>query len=857
MSLSSNQASILGFTAHKRSRPQSQAIDVEAAEMVAHEPPAKRAATAGSGSIDLTEASTSPLVVPFKVVTPPQRDRTPVSVYYAESIYYPGGGTSDSGDWRETGHVRCTRCGKHVALGKDASSGKSGKPSIHWQPLLKHMALHHFDLTAPDDRHFASATVKELERTVVAHNKRSASGEHGTTTTVQTSNKHVDAFAELITHVPTLAIRLVENKAFRTYVKAIHGDSEFPDHKGVMAALQRRYDAEKVVTRAMIAGMQQPIGGSSVVTGALKRRLSVSTDCWTDTSQRGYLALIIHGYNAVSKRLEKRELGVVYFKPPHTAERVLAQMEKMLAEFDLTFNDVSATTADGGSNIRANASAIAARFPHHFLLYCFHHRLNLASKAAGAVVEDDESFTALKDLMTTIHRSPKKQDALDDARLGLAAASGGIASHRSLRPTLTVSTRYNTYLFLLRRALTLWPGVTAMPFATLGFKNQWEKDFELTRVGRMQHALHVVVDVMTAVEKATLRLSTTAKVTLSLVPQAVSEMLAVARASVVVLDAGSEVAVLNGTLINNYCNTLIQQLTTRYGTTRAHLPLLEVVAEHLDIRTAVPLTRQFIADRYGYSYVQTERGDLVNTIHGWYDRDRPIVIAASIPTHDPFNLLLTPALAGAPVAAPEVDVSEQRKVAILQEVSSLIKATIRIATAMPPADVGHVDSLSFWDQLSGRMPILAHYALTVLAIPAAEAECERLFSLAGTFLSESRSRMLPANANMLCMLNRWTQPKPPQDTKAAQISSEATSMAVAVALSAIDAPMPLLTDITPAVDAQPPVDAEASALTEVEAVLDTRCALEAALLERADGTELDVDSIEEHTSQLAFHVVGL
>ncbi len=117
-----------------------------------------------------------------------------------------------------------------------------------------------------------------------------------------------------------------------------------------------------------------------------------------------------------------------------------------------------------------------------------------------------------------------------------------------------------------------------------------------------------------------------------------------------------------------------------------------------------------------------------------------------------------------------------------------------VGKKLTPDEINHIDPCAFMVDVASHIPVVAHYALELLSIPAAEAECERLFSLAGIVLSETRSRMLPANANKLCLLNRWLPDREKTTLAAATMKAKkatrdkiavCTAKAVTVALNAI------------------------------------------------------------------------
>ena len=65
------------------------------------------------------------------------------------------------------------------------------------------------------------------------------------------------------------------------------------------------------------------------------------------------------------------------------------------------------------------------------------------------------------------------------------------------------------------------------------------------------------------------------------------------------------------------------------------------------------------------------------------------------------------------------------------------------------ADWRQVDPLAWWRAAAPELPCLAGFARRYLAVPAATAESERVFSLAGAVVSPTRARLSPSRVNEL------------------------------------------------------------------------------------------------------------
>lgn len=72
--------------------------------------------------------------------------------------------------------------------------------------------------------------------------------------------------------------------------------------------------------------------------------------------------------------------------------------------------------------------------------------------------------------------------------------------------------------------------------------------------------------------------------------------------------------------------------------------------------------------------------------------------------------------------------------------------------AEPEIDIG-MDTLLWWKQHEVSYPLLSQCAKRFLGIPATSVPCERIFSSAGSIISQKRASLLPKTAEVLVLLH--------------------------------------------------------------------------------------------------------
>ncbi|CAM9836586.1 unnamed protein product [Sphacelaria rigidula] len=67
----------------------------------------------------------------------------------------------------------------------------------------------------------------------------------------------------------------------------------------------------------------------------------------------------------------------------------------------------------------------------------------------------------------------------------------------------------------------------------------------------------------------------------------------------------------------------------------------------------------------------------------------------------------------------------------------------------------YLDPSDWWRARRTDVPHLANLARRVMAIPATQAEPERLFSRAGNIVTKNRNTLAPATVELLVLLRHW------------------------------------------------------------------------------------------------------
>ncbi|KAI1545054.1 hypothetical protein PtrCC142_003335, partial [Pyrenophora tritici-repentis] len=75
--------------------------------------------------------------------------------------------------------------------------------------------------------------------------------------------------------------------------------------------------------------------------------------------------------------------------------------------------------------------------------------------------------------------------------------------------------------------------------------------------------------------------------------------------------------------------------------------------------------------------------------------------------------------------------------------------------ALAEEDWLSLNPLLYWESVAGQFPILSKFAIDVLTIPAAAADCERTFSELGDMLGTRRLHMKPELISALQSLKSW------------------------------------------------------------------------------------------------------
>ena len=446
-----------------------------------------------------------------------------------------------------------------------------------------------------------------------------------------------------------------------------------------------------------------------------------TTDIWTSDTNAAFMSLTLHYIDARFK-LKRFLVRLVAFPEQHTGENMASKLDVLIAKLGLRAGLNSWCTTDGGSNVK-NAVTIADHIQTG--IWCVDHRIHLI---ISDVWKKCPLWSALSSkvsrLVCHFSHSSKASTKLRNVaqRLGLSRT----------KLCQRVATRWNSDLRQLQSVRDLWRALEelALDDSSNTISNLLPSAQEKLNIGAMINLLEHFATLSECV-------SSDKNVTITEVVPRLYRILAI----LMNLSRNSP-----SPLMGEVAEFMLRELESRFPSCGA--TQIEFAMAH------------FLDPRY--------KGAVLRKLGESYDIARDAVVAGMIALVDDVGSTdgSSPSSSDSPPPLdpdPE-DPNFDPVDACLQEVygprptsrsgssSLMIQATMELELYTNKKD-GVADKdrnvLSWWQDNSRRLPLLARLARKILAIPASSATSERVFSTAGEICSERRTNLSVTNIEML------------------------------------------------------------------------------------------------------------
>jgi hypothetical protein len=490
-------------------------------------------------------------------------------------------------------------------------------------------------------------------------------------------------------------------------------------------------DTAECVARAMLP---LPAGDAGSPVPPLRNQCSVTLDEWTSAGMQPYMSTTLHFIDA-QWRLRAFTVACRLLPHPHTGAALREALKASLAAIDLgrddapplAIEDLAGITTDGARNVMAVTNGAT-----HQRVRCAAHGIQLALSHAANGADFQAFMKPVNRYYAALAKSPQRRAGLERE-----LQARGL---RVLMPVYPVKTRWNSHYDALRRFVDIAPGLEAMTHSMLGLATAADRAELVAQANATCAAAPHVLALLEPFDAWTRRLSAAGSVTLSLVPRAVGELLAVAQAPVIGAGDAARVANLLRASLDGELRRIFAEVLQ--PPPQADLPPTHL-ARFLDPRTVGEVVVR--AERDGPADDDTRAPytpESVTLIHRVLACLRERLPRVPRPRRLPAWMRSGGDTAGADDRAAELALGEDIQ-AYLQR------------TAEGGSDLQRVDPLAWWRAAAPELPCLAGFARRFLAVPATTAESERLFSLAGSVVSPARARLSPQRVNELVVTRAY------------------------------------------------------------------------------------------------------
>jgi len=337
----------------------------------------------------------------------------------------------------------------------------------------------------------------------------------------------VEELALLVT-MGGLPMRFVEAPALRSFIRALcpSMQGELPGRNAVSARVKKLHAFAMKDISERIARARAPLSAAQGRgLGELRNQCSVTLDEWTSTGVQSYMSTTVHFID------ENWRLPVACspLSRPHTAANLFEALRSNLKMGDLDVRDMTGITTDGASNVIAMTNDSRQQ-----RVRCAAHGIQLALSCAANNAEFQAFMRPVNRFYAALAKSPQRREHLarELRAMGLPV----------LMPVYPVKTRWNSHYDALRRFVDIKPALGAFTHRVLGLTDQVELIALQVQAGCTFSAAPYVLETLQPFVHWTTRLSSSSSVTLSLVPRAIGELLALSETPIMTDDPHANVA---------------------------------------------------------------------------------------------------------------------------------------------------------------------------------------------------------------------------------------------------------------------------------------------------------------------------
>ncbi|XP_047038385.1 zinc finger BED domain-containing protein 4-like [Helicoverpa zea] len=264
---------------------------------------------------------------------------------------------------------------------------------------------------------------------------------------------------------------IVEDEGFVAFVHGLNPIYQLP--------------SRKYLSNTLLPSMyQQVFNETKTKMTEEAKSVCLTTDCWTSKANESYMAITAH-YIDQNYILKSLLLQCEVLPGHHTAINLAAQLRKCASTWNIT-DKITIVVSDNASNI---VSAITTELNwRHF--GCYAHSLNLIVKSGLSVENLQQTITKVKNIVSFYKRSPLATEKFVKYQVQQSEAK------TAKKLTQSVETRWNSDFHMLQRFLELREAVTAtLPLSN--FKGTYLEDNDWKIIQDLQCVLKPFDEVST------------------------------------------------------------------------------------------------------------------------------------------------------------------------------------------------------------------------------------------------------------------------------------------------------------------------------------------------------------------------
>lgn len=234
---------------------------------------------------------------------------------------------------------------------------------------------------------------------------------------------------------------IIQCEKFKHLMKKLDPHYKIPNENIIQKGLDEKYDMEIKIFKKILNETLH---------------VTISIDSWSEVgSFESFLRVTVHFVANGIRKLKSRNIEMIKLSEQHTADCIAFVLSKILQNWCIDIDKVTAVVTNDESNIVKAVKKIFGQDKH---IICFAHTINLVAEKSMKICEN------LSNIINKVRSVVKFIKNSIDNELHCCQVNFGTSKTKLNKLVLDVNNKWNSIFYMLERFVELWPVINDVLF---------------------------------------------------------------------------------------------------------------------------------------------------------------------------------------------------------------------------------------------------------------------------------------------------------------------------------------------------------------------------------------------------------